>query len=80
MDVERIVDNHLYNKCCLKSSRGVDLLLEDLVTELKQTFPALTQAAIVDALHSNPMVALQYRELSDQSKEISLISYQTGYN
>lgn len=80
MDVERIVDNHLLNKCFLARSRGVDLLLEDLVTELKQAYPELTQPAIVDALNSNPMVALQYRELSNQSKEISLICYHAGYN
>ncbi|EQC1558083.1 hypothetical protein ACY2PI_004421 [Citrobacter amalonaticus] len=80
MDVERIVDNHLYNKCCLARTRGVDLLLEDLVTELQQSYPALTQATIVEALHSNSMVALQYREFSDHSKEISLISYHAGYN
>jgi hypothetical protein len=46
MDVERIVDNYLYNKCCLARTRGVDLLLEDLVTELQQSYPALTQATM----------------------------------
>lgn len=51
MDVERIVDNHLYNKCCLARTRGVDLLLEDLVTELQQSYRGHSRGNQRPAIH-----------------------------
>jgi len=80
MDIDRIVENHLYNQCCVKRARGIDVLLDTLVSELQAKFPAITRSQIIGALESNRLIKLQYRQYSDESKEISLISYLAGFN
>ena len=75
-NVTNIVNNYLYNLCCVPPRREVDLYLETLVADIQNQFPDISKQSIINALNENAKVILHYRTYSSGKTEISLISYQ----
>lgn len=78
MKIKCIIDNHLYNKCCIKKHSSIDTTLEILITELRVKFPNIREKEVTEALYmleKEKKLSISCTTKSDSTKEISLISY-----
>lgn len=76
MKIENEVNRILYNICCVKKTRSVDLLLKDVMAALAEEGNDFSEKEVVVALENIPLAKLSYSTYTDQPATISLISYQ----